>query len=124
MFYIHTLSDVLFNHWQTETPVILTRHPLHPDDVILVFGRREFLQVVAVVGLDAVRVVAQVFLVCVEQEVLHHVCHLHFLKHGQEDAFAHTADPTATVQSAMRASLTGTLRRKQVSGECNHVNNK
>lgn len=71
------------------------------------------MQVVAVVGLDAVGVIAQVLLVCVEQEVLHHVRHLHFLKHREEDAFRHTADPAAAVQSAVCAGLTGTLRVKR-----------
>lgn len=90
--------------------IVLTRHPLHPDDVVLVFRGSEVLQVVAVVGLDAVGVIAKVFLVSVEQEVLHHVRHLHFLKHRKEDAFGHAADPAATVQGAVCAGLTGTLR--------------
>lgn len=67
------------------------------------------MQVEAVVGLDAVRVVAKVLLVGVEQEVLHHVRHLHFLKHRKEDAFCHTANPAATVQGAVCAGLTRTL---------------
>ncbi len=67
------------------------------------------MQVVAVVGLNTVGVVAKVLLVCVEQEVLHHVRHLHFLKHRKEDAFAHTADPGATVQGTVCTGLTRTL---------------
>lgn len=50
------------------------------------------MQVVAVVGLNAVGIIAKVLLVSMEQEVLHHVHQLHFLKHREEDAFAHTAD--------------------------------
>lgn len=101
---------------QTEISLILTCHPLHPDDVVLVFRRRELLQVVAVVGLNAVGVVAKVLLVCVEQEVLHHVRHLHLLEHRKEDAFGHTADPAATVQGAVCSSLTRTLWGKQGGG--------
>lgn len=67
------------------------------------------MQVVAVVGLDAVRVVAEVLLVCMEQEVLHHVRHLHFLKHRKEDALGHAADPGATVQGTVCTGLTRTL---------------
>lgn len=79
----------------------LTCHPLHPDDVILVFWRRELLQVVTVVGLDAVGVIAQVLLMCMQQEVLHHVCHLYFLKHRKEHTFGDTADTGTTVQGTV-----------------------
>lgn len=94
--------------------LVLTSHPLDPDDVVLVLRRCEILQVVAVVGLDAVGVVAQVLLVCVEQEVLHHVRQLHFLKDGKEDAFADTADPGATVQSTVCAGFTRTLQQEEI----------
>lgn len=90
--------------------LVLTCNPLHPDDIVLVFRRRELLQVVTVVGFDAVCVVAEVLLVCMEQEVLHHVRHLHFLKHGKEDALGHAADPGATVQGAVCPGLPRTLR--------------
>lgn len=83
----------------------LTGHPLHPDHVVLAPGRRELLQVVAVVGLDAVGVVTQVVLVGVQQEMLHHVGHLHLLKDGQQDALGDPADPGAAVQGATGAGL-------------------
>lgn len=77
--------------------VLLTGHPLHPDQVVLVPGWCEFLQVVAVVCLDAVGVVTQVLLVGVQQEVLHHVGHLHLLKDGQQDTLGDPANPTAAI---------------------------
>lgn len=103
-----------------ENPLVLTCHPLHPDDVVLVFRRGELLQVEAVVGLDAVGVVAKVLFVCVEEEVLHHVRQLHLLKHRKEDAFGHAADPAATVQGTVRAGFTGTLwmQKKLMNQSC------
>lgn len=92
---------------------LLTGHPLHPDQVVLVPGRRELLQVVAVVGLDAIGVVSQVLLVGVEQEVLHHVGHLHLLKDGQQDGLGDPADPAAAVQGAVGAGLPGALEEER-----------
>jgi len=71
------------------------------------------LQVVTIVGLDAVSVVAQILLVRMEQEVLHHVRHLHFLKHGKKDAFGHAPNPTSTIQGTVCTGLTGTLLAKK-----------
>lgn len=67
------------------------------------------MQVVAVVGLNAVSAFAEVLLVRVEQEVLHHVRHLYLLKDRKEDAFGHTADPGATVQGELCTGLARTL---------------
>lgn len=92
--------------------VILTCHPLHPYNIILVFWWCEILQVVTIVGLNAVSIITQVLLVCMEQEVLHHVCHLQFLKHRKEDAFGHSPNPRATIQSAVCACLTRALLLK------------
>lgn len=71
----HTFGCSRDDMWY-EMSLVLTCHPLHPNDVILVFWRCELLQVVAVVGLDAVGVIAQVLLMRMQQEVLHHVYQL------------------------------------------------
>lgn len=76
------------------------------------------MQIVAVVGLNTVSIVTQVLLMCMEQEVLHHVCHLQFLKHRKEHTFGYPPDPTATIQSTLGARITRPLllRKKKKKG--------
>lgn len=67
------------------------------------------MQAIAVVGLDAVRVVTEVVLMCVQQELLHHVHQFQFLKHRKEDTLGYAANPRATVQGTVSTGLPWTL---------------